>query len=293
MAARGELEGGKGYNRGMMNTLKTVVLMTVLTVGVVLVGGAFGGRGGAVIALVIAAAMNFGSYFFSDKLVLRMYRARVVERAEAPALYEAVETLSRRAGLPMPRVAIIPGEQPNAFATGRNAKHAVVAATEGILRILDRDEIEGVMAHELAHVRNRDMLISSVAATLAGAIMVLARFGLFFGGGDRDRGGGALAILLVVLAPLAAMVVQAAISRSREFAADAGGAEISGKPRALASALQKLEASARRVPLQGNPATAHMFIVHPFRGGGFTKMFSTHPPTEERVARLLEMRGLG
>jgi heat shock protein HtpX len=277
----------------MVNMLKTVVLMTVLTVGLVLVGGAFGGRGGAVTALVIAAAMNFGSYFFSDKLVLRMYRARMVTRAEAPGLYDVVETLSRRAGLPMPRVAIIPGEQPNAFATGRNPKHAVVAATEGILRILDRDEIEGVMAHELAHVRHRDMLISSVAATLAGAIMVLARFGLFFGGGDRDRGGGALAILLVVLAPLAAMIVQAAISRSREFAADAGGAEISGKPRALASALQKLEAAARQVPLQGNPATAHMFIVHPFRGGGLTKMFSTHPPTEERVARLLEMRGLG
>ena len=277
----------------MVNMLKTVVLMTVLTVGLVLVGGAFGGRGGMVTALVIAAAMNFGSYFFSDKLVLRMYRAREVTRAEAPGLYDVVETLSRRAGLPMPRVAIIPGEQPNAFATGRNPEHAVVAATEGILRILDRDEIEGVMAHELAHVRHRDMLISSVAATLAGAIMVLARFGLFFGGGDRDRGGGALAILLVVLAPLAAMIVQAAISRSREFAADAGGAEISGKPRALASALQKLEATAKRVPLQGNPATAHMFIVHPFRGGGLTKMFSTHPPTEERVERLLEMRGLG
>jgi heat shock protein HtpX len=246
-----------------------------------------------VTALVIAAAMNLGSYFFSDKIVLRMYRAREVGRAEAPELYDVVETLSRRAGLPMPRVAIIPGEQPNAFATGRNPAHAVVAATEGILRILDRDEIEGVMAHELAHVRHRDMLISSVAATLAGAIMVLARFGLFFGGGDRDRGGGALAILLVVLAPLAAMIVQAAISRSREFAADEGGAEISGKPRALASALQKLEATAKRVPLQGNPATAHMFIVHPFRGGGLTKMFSTHPPTEERVARLLEMRGLG
>jgi heat shock protein HtpX len=277
----------------MVNMLKTVVLMTVLTVGLVLIGGAFGGRGGMVTALVIAAAMNLGSYFFSDKLVLRMYRAREVGRAEAPELYDVVETLSRRAGLPMPRVAIIPGEQPNAFATGRNPEHAVVAATEGILRILDRDEIEGVMAHELAHVRHRDMLISSVAATLAGAIMVLARFGLFFGGGDRDRGGGALAILLVVLAPLAAMIVQAAISRSREFAADEGGAEISGKPRALASALQKLEATAKRVPLQGNPATAHMFIVHPFRGGGLTKMFSTHPPTEERVARLLEMRGLG
>lgn len=277
----------------MMNTLKTVLLMTVLTAALVLLGGWFGGRGGMVVALAIAAAMNFGSYFFSDRLVLRMYRAREVGRDEAPELHSVVEGLARRAGLPVPRMAIIPGEQPNAFATGRNPEHAVVAATEGILRILDRDELEGVMAHELAHVRHRDMLISSVAATLAGAIMVLARFGLFFGGGDRDRGGGALAILVVVLAPIAAMVVQAAISRSREFAADAGGAEISGKPRALASALQKLEAAAERVPLRGNPATAHMFIVHPFRGGGITRLFSTHPPTAERVARLREMRGLG
>ena len=276
-----------------MNMLKTVLLMTVLTAALVLVGGWVGGEGGALVALVVAGAMNFGSYFFSDKIVLRMYRAREVTRAEAPVLYEVVESLSRRAGLPVPRVAIIPGQQPNAFATGRNPEHAVVAATEGILQILDRDEIEGVMAHELAHVRHRDMLISSVAATLAGAIMVLARFGLFFGGGDRDRGGGALALLVVILAPIAAMIIQAAISRSREFAADAGGAEISGKPRALASALQKLEATAKRVPLQGNPATAHMFIVHPFRGGGIGKLFSTHPPTEERVERLLQMRGLG
>jgi heat shock protein HtpX len=276
-----------------MNMLKTVLLMTVLTAALVLVGGWVGGEGGAVVALVVAGAMNFGSYFFSDKIVLRMYRAREVTRAEAPALYEVVESLSRRAGIPVPRVAIIPGQQPNAFATGRNPEHAVVAATEGILQILDRDELEGVMAHELAHVRHRDMLISSVAATLAGAIMVLSRFGLFFGGGDRDRGGGALALLVVILAPIAAMIIQAAISRSREFAADAGGAEISGKPRALASALQKLEATAKRVPLQGNPATAHMFIVHPFRGGGIGKLFSTHPPTEERVERLLQMRGLG
>ena len=276
-----------------MNMLKTVLLMTVLTAGLVLVGGWVGGEGGALIALVVAGAMNFGSYFFSDKIVLKMYRAREVTRAEAPELYEIVESLSRRAGLPVPRVAIIPGQQPNAFATGRNPEHAVVAATEGILQILDRQELEGVMAHELAHVRNRDMLISSVAATLAGAIMVLARFGLFFGGGDRDRGGGALALLVVILAPIAAMLVQAAISRSREFSADAGGAEISGKPRALASALQKLEATAKRVPLQGNPATAHMFIVHPFRGGGLGKLFSTHPPTGERVERLLQMRGLG
>jgi len=276
-----------------MNMLKTVLLMTVLTAALVLVGGWVGGEGGALVALVVAGAMNFGSYFFSDKIVLRMYRAREVTRAEAPVLYEVVESLSRRAGLPVPRVAIIPGQQPNAFATGRNPEHAVVAATEGILQILDREELEGVMAHELAHVRNRDMLISSVAATLAGAIMVLSRLGLFIGCGVRDRGGGALALLVVILAPIAAMIVQAAISRSREFAADAGGAEISGKPRALASALQKLEATAKRVPLQGNPATAHMFIVHPFRGGGIGKLFSTHPPTEERVERLLQMRGLG
>jgi heat shock protein HtpX len=278
----------------MMNTLKTILLMTALTVGLVLLGGLFGGRGGAIVAVVVAGAMNFGSYFFSDRLVLRMYRAREVTREEAPALYDVVEGLARRAGLPMPRVAIIPGEQPNAFATGRNPEHAVVAATEGILNILDRDEIEGVMAHELAHVRHRDMLISSVAATMAGAIMMLARFGMFFGGGsDRDRGGGGLALLLVIVAPIAAMIVQTAISRSREFAADAGGAEMSGKPRALASALQKLEVTAKRIPLHGSPATAHMFIVNPFRGGGITKLFSTHPPTEERVARLLEMRGIG
>jgi heat shock protein HtpX len=276
-----------------MNMLKTVLLMTVLTAGLVLVGGWVGGEGGALVALIVAGAINFGSYFFSDKIVLKMYRAREVTRVEAPELYDVVESLSRRAGLPVPRVAIIPGQQPNAFATGRNPEHAVVAATEGILQILDRDEIEGVMAHELAHVRHRDMLISSVAATLAGAIMMLARMGLFFGGGDRDRGGGALALVVVLLAPIAAMIIQAAISRSREFAADSGGAEISGKPRALASALRKLEATAKRVPLQGNPATAHMFIVHPFRGGGIGKLFSTHPPTEERVERLLQMRGLG
>ncbi len=274
---------------------KTFLLMAVLTGALVLVGGYFGGEGGALTALVFAGAMNFVSYFFSDKIVLKMHGARAVTREEAPELYAAVENLSRRAGLPMPRVAVIPKEQPNAFATGRNPKHAVVAATQGILRILDRDELEGVMAHELAHVKNRDILIASVAATLAGAIMMVARFGLFFGGGDRDRGpaGGVLAILVVILAPIAAFMIQAAISRSREFAADEGGAEISGKPRALASALRKLEAAAKQVPMEGNPATAHMFIVHPFRAGGLTKLFSTHPPTEERVERLLGMRGLG
>lgn len=277
-----------------MNTFKTFLLMAVLTGALVLVGGYFGGNGGAVMALVFAGALNFGSYFFSDKIVLKMYGAREVTRDEAPEFYAAVENLARRAGLPMPRVAVIPREQPNAFATGRNPKHAVVAATQGILQILDRDELEAVMAHELAHVKHRDILISSVAATLAGAIMVLGRFGLFFGGGDRDRGGGGvLAIFMIILAPIAAMLIQAAISRSREFAADEGGAEISGKPRALASALRKLEAAAKRVPMQGNPATAHLFIVHPFSAGGLGKLFSTHPPTEERVERLLAMRGLG
>ena len=272
--------------------LKTAILMTVLTGALVLLGGYFGGNGGAIVALVFAGIMNFGSYFFSDKIVLKMYKAREVGRDEAPELYEMVENLARKAGLPMPRVAIIPTDQPNAFATGRNPDHAVVAATQGILRILDRDELEGVMAHELAHVQHRDILISSIAATLAGAIMVLSRFGLFFGGG-RDRGGGnaIVALALMILAPLAAMIVQAAISRSREFAADAGGAEISGKPRALASALQKLERGAKQQPMEGNPATAHMFIVHPFSAGGLTKLFRSHPPTEERVERLSRMRG--
>lgn len=277
-----------------MNIFKTAVLMTVLTGALVLVGGWFGGNGGAVMALVVAGAMNFGSYFFSDKIVLKMYRAKVVTREEAPRLYGIVEDLARRSGMPMPRVAVIPSEQPNAFATGRGPKHAVVAATAGILRILDDAELEGVMAHELAHVKHRDILISSVAATLAGAIMVLARFGLFFGGGNRDRGpgGGALAILVMILAPVAAMIVQAAISRSREFAADQGGAEICGKPRALASALRKLESAAKQVPMQGNPATAHMFIVHPFGGGGgLTGLFRSHPPTDDRVERLQRMRG--
>lgn len=275
-----------------MNTFKTALLMTVLTGALVLLGGWFGGQGGAVTALVLAGAMNFGSYFWSDRIVLRMYHAREVTREEAPELYDVVETLARKAGLPMPRVAIIPSEQPNAFATGRGPKHAVVAATQGILRILDRDELEGVIGHELAHVRHRDILTSSVAATLAGAIMVLSRFGFFFGGGDRRRsGGGAMALAIMILAPIAAMIVQAAISRSREFAADAGGAEISGKPRALASALRKLEAGAERTPMAGNPATAHMFIVHPFSGGGLAGLFRSHPPTEERIERLSHMRG--
>ncbi|MGH7549205.1 MAG: M48 family metalloprotease [Gemmatimonadota bacterium] len=272
-----------------MNMFKTFLLMGVLTVALVLLGGYVGGRGGALMALVIAGAMNFGSYFFSDKIVLKMNRARVVGRADAPVLYEVVETLTRRAGMPMPKVAIIPTPQPNAFATGRNPEHAVVAATEGILKILDRDELEGVMAHELAHVKHRDILIASVAATLAGAIMFVGRFGLFFGGGNRDRGGagGILALAAIILAPIAAFLIKAAISRSREYAADQGGAQMSGKPRALASALQKLEAGAKRMPMQVSPATEHLYIVKPFGGGGLSGLFSTHPPTEKRVEQLL------
>ncbi len=277
-----------------MNTLKTFLLMAVLTVALVFIGGFVGGQSGALIALVLAGAMNFASYFFSDRIVLKMYRAREVSREEAPELYDIVEHLSRRAGLPMPRVAILPQDQPNAFATGRDPKHAVVAATQGILKILDRDEIEGVMAHELAHVKHRDILISSVAATLAGAIMYVSRFGLFFGGNRNRGGGGILALVVILLAPVAAMFIKSAISRSREFAADQGGAEISGKPRALASALRKLEAASKRVPMEGNPATSHMFIVHPFRGGGaLLRLFSTHPATDARVERLMAMRGFG
>ncbi|MGH7543898.1 MAG: zinc metalloprotease HtpX [Gemmatimonadota bacterium] len=274
-----------------MNMLKTFLLMGVLTVVLVLLGGYIGGEGGALMALVLAGAMNFISYFFSDRIVLKMNRARVVGRAEAPVLFEVVEGLTRRAGMPMPKVAIIPSPQPNAFATGRNPEHAVVAATEGILRILDRDELAGVMAHELAHVKHRDILIASVAATLAGAIMYVARFGLFFGGGDRDRGpaGGILAIAVIILAPIAAFLIKAAISRSREFAADEGGAEISGRPRSLASALQKLETTAQQVPMAVNPAAEHLYIVKPFAGGGIGRLFSTHPPTAERVERLLEL----
>lgn len=274
-----------------MNLFKTFLLMGVLTVALMLLGGYIGGQGGALTALIIAGAMNFGSYFFSDRIVLKMNRARVVGRADAPVLYEVVERLTRRAGMPMPKVAIIPSPQPNAFATGRNPEHAVVAATEGILQILDRDELEGVMAHELAHVKHRDILIASVAATLAGAIMFVGRFGLFFGGGGRDRGGagGILALVAIILAPIAAMLIQAAISRSREYAADQGGAEISGKPRALASALRKLEAGAKRMPMQVNPAAEHLYIVKPFGGGGLSGLFSTHPPTEERIERLAEM----
>lgn len=270
----------------MSNTLKTTILLAALSAILLAVGGYFGGQNGLLIALGAAVVFNFGAYWFSDKMVLTMYRAREVDASHP--LYAVVRRLATRARLPMPRVYVIPGEQPNAFATGRDPAHAAVAATEGILSVLDEDELEGVMAHELSHVRHRDILISSLAATVAAAIMFLSRFALFFGGGDRDRGNPLALIAMLILAPLAAGVVQAAISRSREFAADAGAKQLVGDPSGLVSALRKIEAVAHHVPLRrANPATAHLFIVKPFAGKGLLSLFGTHPPTEERIARLL------
>jgi len=273
-----------------MNTLRTILLMTVLTVILVFAGGAIGGRGGALFALILAAVMNLGSYWFSDKIVIKMYRGREVTSG---TLYEVVQELSQRGGLPMPRVYILPQATPNAFATGRNPQHAVVAATEGILQILSRDELRGVMAHELSHVGHRDILIGSIAATIAGAISFLAnmaQWALIFGGGDDEDGNPFAMILMMILAPIAAMLVQMAISRSREFEADKGGAKLAGDPAGLASALRKLEAANRRMPMpKVNEATAHMFIVNPLRGGGVRALFSTHPPVAERIRRLENM----
>jgi heat shock protein HtpX len=270
----------------MTNWLKTALLLTVMSAIFLAVGDALGGQQGLVIAFAFAVMMNAGSYWFSDKIVLRMYRAQEV--GPEHRLYRVVANLAQRAGLPMPKVYIIPQPSPNAFATGRSPEHAAVAATEGILQILDDEELSGVIGHELAHVKHRDILISSVAATLAAAIMMLSRFAFFFGGGRRDdRGGGpAVALAAMIFAPLAAMLVQAAISRSREYGADAGGAAIAGNPYGLVSALRKLEATSRRVPLDANPATAHMFIIKPFSMGGMASLFSTHPPTEKRIAAL-------
>jgi heat shock protein HtpX len=272
---------------------KTGILLAVLSAILLLIGQALGGQQGLVIAFVFAVVMNFGSYWFSDKIVLRMYRAQPVG-PEHP-LHRIVERLAMKANVPMPKVFVIPSESPNAFATGRNPSHASVAATEGIMRILDADELESVMAHELSHVTNRDILIQSIAATVGAAIMMLAnmaRWAAIFGGGrDDDRGGNPFAILATaMLAPIAAMLVQAAISRTREFAADEAGARLMGHGQGLARALQKIEATVRRVPMDANPATAHLFIMAPFAGmGGVMKLFSTHPPTEERVARLMRM----
>lgn len=283
----------------MSNAIKTTALLAALTVLFILVGGMIGGEQGMLVALLLAGVMNFAAYWWSDRIVLRMYGAQEVTEVEAPEFVGVVRRLAQRARLPMPRVYIIPTETPNAFATGRDPEHAAVAATEGILRILTPDELEGVMAHELGHVRNRDILISTIAATLAGAIMVLARmaqFSAFFGGGrnsedDEGGAGGILGlIVLAVLAPLAAMLVQMAISRSREYQADAAGAQISRKPRALADALEKLEQAAQAMPMDAHPSTAHLFIVNPLTGGSLLRLFSTHPPVEERVARLRAMR---
>jgi heat shock protein HtpX len=237
---------------------------------------------------VLAVVMNFGSYWFSDKIVLRMYRAQQV--GPGHRLYDVTASLAQRAGLPQPKVYVIPDASPNAFATGRNPQHAAVAATEGILRILDDEELAGVMAHELGHVKNRDILISSIAATIAATIMMVSRFAMFFGGSRDERGNGNPIALLatIILAPIAAMLIQAAISRSREYVADATGARIAGHPMGLVSALKKIEAAARRVPLDANPATAHMFIIKPFSAGGLLSLFSTHPPTERRIQALLQ-----
>ncbi len=282
-----------------MNTVKTALLLGVLTGLLMLIGGFIGGRQGVMIAFVFAMIMNFGSYWFSDKLVLRMYNAQEVSENQAPELYRLVGDLAMRAQLPMPRVYIIPGETPNAFATGRNEHHAVVAVTEGLLRILNRDELEGVLAHELTHIKNKDMLIGSIAATLAGAIVMLAnmaQWAAIFGGlGGRDsdegEGGGIFGmILMAILAPIAATIIQMAISRSREYMADDGGARISGKPYGLAGALEKLSRASQMVPMNANPSTAHMFIVNPLTGRSLMNLFSTHPPIEERIARLRSMR---
>jgi heat shock protein HtpX len=271
----------------MPNGLKTALLLGLLSGILLIIGDTIGGTNGLVLFFFIAVAMNFISYWFSDKIVLRMYRAQQV--GPDHALHRMVARLAQRAGLPMPKVYVIPDSSPNAFATGRNPSHASVAATEGIMQALSESELEGVMAHELAHVKHRDILISSVAATIAAAITMAARSLMFFGGGRDDEGrSNPLALLaMLILAPLAALLIQMWISRTREFSADAGGARITGNPHGLASALRKIDAIARRVPLDANPATAHMFIIKPFSGGGLMSLFSTHPPTEQRVAALI------
>ena len=279
-----------------MNMTKTFLLMLGLTGLLVLIGKAVGGSGGMIVAFGFAVVMNFGSYWFSDKIVLRMYRAQPVDEAEAPELYRTVERLTQQASLPMPKLYVIPTDTPNAFATGRNPRHAAVAVTEGLLQRLGQDEVEAVLAHELAHVKNRDILISTIAATMAGAIMMIAniaRWGMMFGGSGRsddDEGGGAPALigilLAIVVAPIAALLIQMAISRAREYQADASGAHISGRPMSLAHALTKLERDAAAVPMAAGQATAHMFIVNPLTGQQAMSLFRTHPATEDRVARL-------
>jgi heat shock protein HtpX len=277
----------------MPNAMKTVLLLGAMSALFLFLGEALGGAQGLMLGFLFAAGTNFVSYWYSDKIVLKMYRA--TEAGPESRLYRTVANLAQRASLPMPKVYVIPDASPNAFATGRNPEHAAVAATEGILRVLSDDELEGVIAHELAHVKHHDILISSIAATMAAAIMMVSRFAMFFGGGrsdDREGQNPVALIAMMILAPLAALLIQSAISRSREFAADAGGAAIAGNPMGLVSALRKIESAVRAVPMDANPATAHMFIIKPFSAGGLGALFSTHPPTEQRVAALMALHGV-
>jgi heat shock protein HtpX len=281
----------------MGNSIKTALLLGALTGLIMMIGRYLGGSQGMVIAFFLAMVMNFGSYWFSDRIVLRIYRAKPVSETEAPDLHRMVRQLALQAGLPMPKICIMPSESPNAFATGRDPQHAVVAVTQGILRLLNTEELKGVLAHELAHVKHRNILIGSVAATLAGVIMMVASMArwaaLFggFGGRDDDDGGGIIGLIAMsILAPLAAMLIQMAISRSREYAADAAGASFAGSPHGLAGALQKISSAARRIPMQANPATSHMFIMNPLSGKNLTNLFSTHPPVEKRIEKLTAQR---
>ncbi len=278
----------------MGNTVKTAFLLTLLTLLLIWIGGHFEGRNGLIFGFLLAAGMNFFTYFYSDKLALKMYKAQPVTREQLPRAYAVVERMTQRMGIPMPKMYVIPTQSPNAFATGRNPKHASVAMTEGILALLNDEELEGVLAHELGHVQNRDILTSSIAATLAGAITLIARMGYWaalfggYGGGKRERGGGISSLFMLFLAPVAAMLIQLAVSRSREYEADATGAKTTGNPYALASALEKIEAYSKRVPLVASPSSAHLFIAQPLVGGGmFTNLFSTHPPMEKRIERLI------
>ena len=278
----------------MGNTVKTAFLLTLLTLLLIWIGGHFEGRNGLIFGFLLAAGMNFFTYFYSDKLALKMYKAQPVTREQLPRAYAVVERMTQRMGIPMPKMYVIPTQSPNAFATGRNPKHASVAMTEGILALLNDEELEGVLAHELGHVQNRDILTSSIAATLAGAITLIARMGYWaalfggYGGGKRERGGGVSSLFMLFLAPVAAMLIQLAVSRSREYEADATGAKTTGNPYALASALEKIEAYSKRVPMVASPSSAHLFIAQPLVGGGmFTNLFSTHPPMEKRIERLI------
>lgn len=277
-----------------MNGIKTMLLMMVLTLMFVFFGGLIGGKSGMTFALFMAFGMNFFAYWFSDKIVLKMYGAEEVTERDAPELYSIVKRLSQAAGLPMPKVYIIEQDQPNAFATGRNPEHSAVAVTTGILRLLSKEEIEGVIAHELSHIKNRDILVATIAAAIAGAISYLAQmaqWAMIFGGRDRDEEGGnpIVALVMMIVAPIAAMLIQLAISRAREYGADETGAKVCGNPIYLANALKKLHMASQRIPMEANPSTAHMFIVNPLTGGGFARLFSTHPPIEDRIARLEAM----